>query len=87
MIKALERRVKWREVSSPEVSVSTGGSLFDSETNLAIGNQLLLLRNSELGYRNLGSNVLAHSFISSGNKNFGLEPFLKREVAGCGDAL
>ncbi len=59
MIKALEDTVKWREVSSPEFSVSTGGSLFDSETNLATGNQLLLLRNSELGYRNLGRNVLA----------------------------
>ena len=57
MIKALEDTVKWREVSSPEFSVSTGGSLFDPETNLATGNQLPLLRNSELGYRNLGQMV------------------------------
>ena len=54
MIKALERRVKWREVSAPEVPVSTAGSYFDSEAILATGNQLPLLRNSELGESKFG---------------------------------
>ena len=48
-----------REVSAPEVPVSTGGSHFDSEAILATGNQIAA------SAKNLGRNSLAQQNLFS----------------------